>query len=207
MQTDLDDAEDDDLLERMLRGDEAALLVLYRRRQGGVYRFALRMSGSEAAAEDVTQEVFLTLMREGGRYDRSRGSVATYLYGIARNHVLRWLDRNRSDVPLAQESSNACPVPGPLIASDDPLGAVTRREVVEAVRQAVLALPPRYREVIVLCELEEMDYQAAADVLGCALGTVRSRLHRARALLTDKLRSSGAITGWAGKPDAARCAT
>jgi RNA polymerase sigma-70 factor (ECF subfamily) len=72
-------------------------------------------------------------------------------------------------------------------AADDPLGDLTHREGLEALRRAVVALPRRYREVVVLCDLEEMDYADAAAVLGCPIGTVRSRLHRARALLLDKL--------------------
>jgi hypothetical protein len=86
---------DTDLLRRMLAGDEEAFTALYRRRQGGVYRFALQMSGSEAVAEDVVQETFMVLMREGGNFDAGRGSVSAYLYGIARNHVLRAFDRER----------------------------------------------------------------------------------------------------------------
>ena len=83
------------LLRRMSAGDEEAFTALYRRRQGGIYRFALQMSGSEAIAEDVTQEVFLLLIREETAYDPSRGSLQGFLYGVARNHVLRALERNR----------------------------------------------------------------------------------------------------------------
>ena len=92
---------DDDLLRQMMAGDEGAFTELYRRRQGGVYRFALHMSGSEAIAEDVTQEVFIVLMREAHNYDPKRGSLAAYLYGISRNHVLRRLERDRLFVPFA----------------------------------------------------------------------------------------------------------
>ncbi|HKG23879.1 MAG TPA: sigma factor-like helix-turn-helix DNA-binding protein, partial [Blastocatellia bacterium] len=73
---------------------------------------------------------------------------------------------------------------------NDPLGDLTRSEAIESVRQAVLALPPHYREVVALCELQEMSYVDAANALGCAVGTVRSRLHRARALLTERLRAA-----------------
>jgi RNA polymerase sigma-70 factor (ECF subfamily) len=77
-------------------------------------------------------------------------------------------------------------------ASPDTLANLTRAEAVEAVRQAVLALPTHYREVVVMCDLEEMDYAGAASALGCSVGTVRSRLHRARGLLTAKLRADPA---------------
>lgn len=181
---------DDDLLRQMIAGDEDAFTELYRRRQGGVYRFALHMSGSEAIAEDVTQEVFIVLMREAHNYDSQRGSLAAYLYGISRNHVLRRLERDRLFVPFAdgpQDEEQS--TPATLIAQGDPLGDLTRNEMIEAVRGAVLALPAHYREVVVLCDLHEMSYAEAASVVGCAVGTVRSRLHRARAMLVEKLRA------------------
>ena len=93
--------------------------------------------------------------------------------------------RGRSDVALDTEvESSAVPE---LMESDDPLTFLIDREGIEALRRAVLALPRRYREVVVLCDLEEVDYGEAAVVLGCPIGTVRSRLHRARALLLEKL--------------------
>lgn len=181
---------DDDLLRRMLAGDEDAFTELYRRRQGGVYRFALHMSGSEAIAEDVTQEVFIVLMREAHNYDPHRGSLAAYLYGISRNHVLRRLERDRLFVPFADGSQDdEQATPATLIAQGDPLDDLTRNEMIEAVRGAVLALPAHYREVVVLCDLHEMSYAEAAGVVGCAVGTVRSRLHRARAMLVERLRA------------------
>ena len=173
----------------MLGGDEDAFTALYRRRQGGVYRFALQMSGSEALAEDVAQEVFMVLMRDGGNFDPTRGSLAAYLYGIARNHVLRAFDRERALVRFDDEAEEGGELPHEnLVARPDPLGDLTRAESVEKLRQAVLALPAHYREVVVLCELHEMSYVEAAETLGCAVGTVRSRLHRARAMLAEKLR-------------------
>jgi RNA polymerase sigma-70 factor (ECF subfamily) len=176
---------DDELLIRMRRGDERAFLTLYRRRQAAIYRFALHMSGSATLAEDVTQEVFLALIREQCGFDPERGTLSGYLFGIARKQVLRHVERGRSDVALDTEvESSAVPE---LMESDDPLTFLIDREGIEALRRAVLALPRRYREVVVLCDLEEVDYGEAAVVLGCPIGTVRSRLHRARALLLEKL--------------------
>ncbi len=180
---------DAELLRLMLAGDEEAFVTLYRRRQGAVYRFALQMSGSEAGAEDVTQEVFMVLMRDGRNFDPSRGSLAAYLYGIARNHVLRVFDRERSFVPIGEDSDDA-DVHERLVAHDDPLGDLTRGEMLGRLRQAVTALPAHYREVVVLCELHEMSYAEAAGALDCPVGTVRSRLNRARAMLTGKMRGA-----------------
>jgi RNA polymerase sigma-70 factor, ECF subfamily len=177
---------DDDLLLRMRNGDEEAFVCLYRRRQGPIYRFAMHMSGSAHTAEDVTQEVFLALIREDCGYDPARGSLSAYLFGIARKLVLRQLEKGRADLPLefpGEETARPS-----LAAPDNPLVDLTHKETIESLRKAVLALPRRYREVVVLCDLEELDYADAAVSLGCPIGTVRSRLHRARALLLEKLR-------------------
>jgi RNA polymerase sigma-70 factor (ECF subfamily) len=180
---------DNELLQLMRSGDESAFVTLYRRRHGNIYRFALRMSGSEVIAEDVTQDVFLTLVSGNGHYDATRGTFTAYLYGIARNQVLRRIEKDRPFLPLNDDYEGEVTVsPEGLVSITDPLGDLTRREKIESVRQAVLALPPHYREVVVLCDLHEMSYVETAEALGCAVGTVRSRLHRARALLIDKLR-------------------
>jgi RNA polymerase sigma-70 factor, ECF subfamily len=181
---------DERLLARMRAGDETAFVTLYRRRQGAIFRFALQMSGSETVAEDVTQDVFLALIRGGLGFDPARGSLASYLYGAARNLVRRHFGRSRGVVSIDQESDDAETILPP--SACDTLADITRRQSTEAVRQAVLALPERYREALVLCDLEELDYQSAAVALGCAVGTVRSRLHRGRALLVEKLSRNGA---------------
>ncbi len=173
---------DDELLRLAKAGDQEAFTALYRRRQGAIYRFAMHMSGRAAVAEEVTQEVFLTLLREPDRYQPEQGELAPFLYGIARHRVLRCLEREARFEPMAAEP----PSTGP-----DPLAELARGDQLQSLRRAVLALPTRYREVVVLCDLEELDYVAAATTLGCAVGTVRSRLHRARGLLAAKLRRGG----------------
>jgi RNA polymerase sigma-70 factor (ECF subfamily) len=175
---------DEELFIRIHSGDEQAFVSLYRKRQAGIFRFALHMSGSEAVAEDVTQEVFLAVIRECG-FDPKRGSLSGYLYGIARKLVLRQLERGRTDALLESELDQAA-LPD-VATTEDPLAVMTHREGIDALRRAVMALPRRYREVVVLCDLEEVDYADAANVLGCPIGTVRSRLHRARGLLLEKL--------------------
>jgi RNA polymerase sigma-70 factor, ECF subfamily len=178
---------DHDLLSRARNGDEESFTAFYRRRQACVYRFALQMSGSPSVAEEVTQEVFLTVIRDATRFDPRRGTLLAYLYGIARNHVLRSLERDRLYVPMQEEPE--CDS-SQWTAREDTLGDLTRGEMIESVRQAVLALPANFREVVVLCDLHEMSYVDAAAVLGCALGTVRSRLHRARGMLLEKLKAT-----------------
>jgi RNA polymerase sigma-70 factor (ECF subfamily) len=190
--TQRNDVSDNDLLRLMLEGDEEALAQLYRRRQGGVYRFALQMSGSKPIAEDVTQEVFLFLMREGQVFDPARGSVGAFLLGVARNYVLRRLRVEHLLSPLADDQDEDQSI---FQATADlcPLEDLTRAETIENVRKAVLSLPAKYREVVVLCELQDVSYVETAEILGCAIGTVRSRLHRARALLLSKLRPAESV--------------
>ena len=179
------DEEPDDaaLVERIAAGDEEAFVQVYRRRSRGVYRFALQMSGSATIADEVTQEVFLAVMREAARFDPARGSFLSYLYGVARNHVLRQ-QRQRPVVALDARPDIA----DGLSAPDDPLADAVRQQTVATVRRAVQSLPAHYREAVLLCDIEGLDYRDAARVIDCPVGTVRSRLARGRALLADKLR-------------------
>jgi RNA polymerase sigma-70 factor (ECF subfamily) len=179
------DLTDCELLQAVARGSEEALATLYRRKQGSIYRFALQMSGSHALAEDVLQEVFMVLIRGKAEYDSTRGSVNALLLGIARNHVLRRLHYQQGLVSLEDESVEKTQVTAEI---DGPLSQLSRSETLESVRRTILTLPEHYREVVILCELQEMSYVEAAGILGCAVGTVRSRLHRARAVLIEKLR-------------------
>lgn len=181
------DPSDSELLQSMMAGDEEALAALYQRRAREIFRFALQMCGSQALADDVTQEVFMVLIREGHSFDAARGSVSAFLMGVARNHVLRRLRRERFYVAMEEDTHGEGPT-NSLRTSENPLDDLSRTETIESVRRSVLALPERYREVVVLCDLQELSYVEAAEILGCAVGTVRSRLHRARALLIEKLR-------------------
>jgi RNA polymerase sigma-70 factor (ECF subfamily) len=175
---------DDALLHLAAGGDEEAFTALYRRRQAGIYRFALHMSGSVGLAEEVTQEVFITLVRNMRGFNPARGTVQQYLYGIARNYVLRGLERDGNYVALDEEAED-------LLRSDTCLlGDLTKSETVDNVRRAVLSLPPAYREAVVLCDLQELSYAEAASILDLPIGTVRSKLSRGRALLIDKLSAS-----------------
>ena len=174
---------DPELVRRMLDGDENAFTALYRRRQGGVYRFALQMTGNVVIAEDVTQEVFMALIEHVRRYDSEKGTVASFLYGIARNLVLRRIEKDRATEPVEDE----------FATDEDVLADLTRRETIDQVRRAVVSLPATYREAVVLCDLQDVSYQDAAGVLDCPVGTVRSRLSRGRAMLARKLGKSAAM--------------
>ncbi len=182
------------LLRRAAAGDEEAFRALYRQLSGAIYRFALHMSGNEGVAEEVTQEAFLVLVRDPGRYDPNRATLKAFLYGVARNHTLRAMEKESHFAPFVQEQegSSSDEHSGPVIVdpSADANEDLLRREQIGRVRRAVLTLPPVYREAVVLCDLQEMSYEEAAHTLGCAPGTLRSRLHRGREMLATRLRAT-----------------
>jgi RNA polymerase sigma-70 factor (ECF subfamily) len=196
---------DSQLVGLIIGGDKQAFAELYRRRQRDVYRFALHMSGAPDLAEDVTQEVFMVLMRDGSSYDETRGSVNAFLVGIARNYVLRRLKQDRSCVMMGQPDSEEASASTDVTSASDQLDVIARNEEIRSVQKAVLSLPAHYREVLVLCELQDMSYAEAAGVLGCAIGTVRSRLNRARTMLMEKLRPARDEAESAERLKSARC--
>lgn len=178
---------DDVLLRRAAKGDEQAFTLLYRRHQQALYRHALRMTGNPWAAEEIVQDVFMTLMREPQKYDPARAALGGYLFGITRNRVMKHLERQPRELPLEATNGNGSHRLDVASHGFTPAHWVEQQERLERVRAAVLELPEEFRETVVLCELEELSYEEAAQLLGCPIGTVRSRLHRGRAQLLAKL--------------------
>jgi len=193
---------DDDLMPRIAAGDRAAFAELYRRRRTEVYRFALHMSGAPAAAEDVVQDVFVIVMSAAKRFRPGRSAVA-WLRGIARNCARQRLERDRTFLALDDDTQGGGYER--LALNPEPVADLTKAEGIERVRKAVLGLPLHYREAIVLCDLEEMSYAEAAEAIGCAVGTVRSRVHRGRELLARKLISAAVPGTAAPKVAGGRC--
>jgi RNA polymerase sigma-70 factor (ECF subfamily) len=194
---------DDELLRQAAVGDAQAFAELFRRRHPDVFRFALHLTGSAATAEDVVQDVFMIVARDGTRYDAGRATVAAWLCGIARNLVRQRLERDRRLTPVdfADDGGPSAVDSGAV----DPLAGLLRDERIEKLRRAVQALPLPYREAVVLCDLQEMSYGDAAAALGCPIGTVRSRLHRARTMLAARLAASALAP--AASPAGARAGT
>jgi RNA polymerase sigma-70 factor (ECF subfamily) len=172
---------DEQLIARVVAGDREAFADLYRRRRPDVYRFALHMTGTAAAAEDVTQDVFLAVIRDARRYVAGRSGVVAWLLGIARNHALRRMTERRHE-PLPDAGRE------PRVEVD-PTDGIARGQDIAALRAALGSLPVVYREAVVLCDLQELSYEEAAEAAGCAIGTIRSRLHRGRTLLAAALRT------------------
>ena len=180
----LDNEAEADLLLRASHGDEGAFLRIYERHRTPIFRFAARLLGSTTLAEDVTQECFLSAIRKPGMYQPERASLRTYLCAAARHLAFRQLRRQGVEV-----TADAIPDdPSGPSAAAEPLQRLIDEEAQDAVRRAVEALPPLQREALVLFEYEEMSLADIASVAGCDVGTVKSRLHRARESLRRALR-------------------
>jgi RNA polymerase sigma-70 factor (ECF subfamily) len=172
-------ASDARLLTRARRGEEAAFLDLYQRYRRPVFQFAWRLTGSEATAEDVTQECFLALL-DGAAYDPASGALRTYLLGIARHRAMRRL--RAADREPAGDSEQEHVSDGP-----DPLGSLLCAERAELVARAIAALPLAQREAVLLFEYEDLSLEEIAQVTGSEPGAVKSRLFRARESLRRRL--------------------
>ncbi|HYE13918.1 MAG TPA: RNA polymerase sigma factor [Pyrinomonadaceae bacterium] len=185
---------DEELLRMAARGDESAFLTLYERHKGAVFRFAFRMLGSAALAEEVTHDCFVGLVRAPARFDASRAALRTYLYAAARNLACKHFRRRGTEFPF-EEADDALPAD----ESEGPLRKLLDAELASEVRRAVSQLPPLQREVVVLVEYEELTLAEAAAVVGADVGAVKSRLHRARQSLRRSLsfyikRNGGAVS-------------
>lgn len=176
------------LLRLALIGDEEAFLQLYNRLKGGIFRYVFYMTSSTSVAEEVTQEVFICLLKEGHKYRAGLGDVAAFAFGIARNLTRRIERRERAYEALPSDHGLEN-LSGNLISESEGLsGKMIRGELVGQVQAAVASLPDHYRQVVVLCDLCEISYADAASRLHCATGTIRSRLNRAHTLLAQKLK-------------------
>lgn len=167
------------LLAQASRGDEAAFRALYERHRLAVYRFALRLLGEQSAAEDVTHDCFLSLIRQPARFDAERGALRTYLYGAVRNLALRRWRRHLPETALEDLTDE----PRAAHRDGEPLGRLLGEELSSTVQAAVARLPPLQREALVLFEFEEASLAEIAEIVGADVGTVKARLWRARQTL------------------------
>ena len=178
--------DDEEIMTRLAAGDPAALRELYERHGRALLRFSAAMCRSRQSAEDLVHDTFVALLRGPSLFDPAQGSVFGYLCGVLRHRISRHYRQQKRWVAL--DSSDEAPVTLDR-ESPGPADEIARSQVTAAFRRALLELPLQHREIIALCDLEELPYQAVAGILDCPIGTVRSRLHRARALLTLRLAS------------------
>jgi RNA polymerase sigma-70 factor (ECF subfamily) len=183
---------DAELVERLKTGDREAFGALLRRYQGKVYRLAMNMTRSPQDAEEVTQDVFLAVYRKIGDFD-GRAAFSTWLYRVASNAALMKLRGRRSEPHLSIEEEGPAFAPDGHFARpvadwselpEDQLLSAERRRVLE---QAIDALPPDYKAVVVLRDVEGLSNPEVAEILGATVLAVKSRLHRARLALRERL--------------------
>jgi RNA polymerase sigma-70 factor (ECF subfamily) len=194
---------DADLLRAMRSGAADAFTALYRRHQGPLYRFALLRCGSSDTAADVVQETFMGLLTERFRFDPLRGQLQAFLFGVARNLILKQEEGRQRHVALPEpdaahdglEDDGETDQP---LDNHGPLARLLDNEAAEQVRQALAHLAPHYRDVVILYEMHELSYAEIADICQVDIGTVRSRLSRGRAALAKRL------AGWDPTPALAR---
>jgi RNA polymerase sigma-70 factor (ECF subfamily) len=167
---------DEELYRRIRKGDRQALAELYERREPALYRYALQLSGNRAIAEEAAHEAFLRLIQPDARFDARRGSLEAYLYGAVRN------------LTRVAYRAQSVGIVGEATVDDGIVQTLIDGEPTRALNIAVRNLPAGYRDAVVLCDLEERSYEDAAKLVGCPVGTIRSRLYRARRLLAAKLR-------------------
>jgi RNA polymerase sigma-70 factor (ECF subfamily) len=177
---------DADLVQAALGGSSQAFRGLVERYQDRVYRLAFRVTRDAQQAEDVAQETFLKAFRRLHSF-RFSSSFFTWLYRIALNNASDALARRRRDPALVLDDPDRSWAPRAPEESSDPGRDAMRAELAHVTRRVLAALPAKYRQILVLREYEELSYEEIASVLDCALGTVESRLFRARARFRAKL--------------------
>ena len=179
---------DADLVERWQAGDESAFEILIRRHEQRVFGLLMRMLGNRAEAEEVAQEAFLSLHRHGHRF-RREARFSTFVYRVAANAALnrrRTLGRRRArEEALARRQEVGLDLPS---SPRDPEDAASGGEIQKRVQEALLELPPDLRMAIVLYDIEGQSYSDIAGSLRIPEGTVKSRIHRARNALRERLR-------------------
>ena len=174
------------LLLRIRSGDALAFSTVYRRHSAAVFRFASLHAPSRDAAADAMQETFLWLATHGANgFDPERSSLPAFLCGVARNHSLRIRAVEARFTELPEDDQITAQFSAAVI--DDALAHLLARERGQALLNALATLPAEHREVIALVEFEDFSYADAANIIGCPIGTVRSRLSRAKLALRDKV--------------------
>lgn len=183
---------DIDLLRAMRSGSADAFAALYRRHQGPLYRFALLRCGAAGSAADVVQETFMGLLTGRFQFDPLRGQLPHFLFGVARNLILKLEEAGRRHLSLVRhagggaedEDEDALDLPDEHAC---PLARLLGNESAEQVRRALALLAPHYRDVVILYEMHDLSYADIAAVCQIDIGTVRSRLSRGRAALARRL--------------------
>jgi RNA polymerase sigma-70 factor, ECF subfamily len=182
-----DEEPDESLMARVARGDRRAIRLLFGRHQLRVYRFALRLVGNRATAEDIVSDVFLELWRHAASFE-GRARLSTWILAIARNKAVSAM-RGRIDQPL--EDTMAQAIPDRAFTAEETLDASQRATIL---RRCLAQLSPAHREIIDLVYYHEKSVEEAAFIVGASAATVKTRMFYARRRLAQSLRAAGLET-------------
>ena len=169
--------EDRKLVRQVLAGQADSFRQLVDRHQPAIYRFALGILGNREEAQDATQEAFLAAFANLSGFDASRAAFSTWLFTITRNRCLNWLKKSR---PILLDEPE-------MVRGDESADPIARQELSKQLDQALAALPIEQRSAFVLAEIEELPYADIARIEQTTLGTVKSRIHRAKQKLQSLL--------------------
>lgn len=180
--------QDQELVRRCLKGEDAAWELLLKTHTRKVYNLCYRFTGSVTEAEDLTQEIFIKVFESLRTFDSAQSQFPTWLNRVARNHLVdhyRRTRRDRATASLDDEETSIDPRAGP---SSEPAASLEEREKRELLQAALSRLSPDMREVVILRDLQDYDYVEIAKILGAPEGTVKSRLNRGRMELARVLK-------------------
>ena len=180
---------DRELVDRVAKGDRAAVRLLFMRHHARVYRFAARQTGSDMMADDIANEVFLELWRQAPAFE-GRSEVSTWLLGIARFKALSALRRKKEEW-IGDDDAAAIPD-----TADTPEVAVMKDDKATALRGMVNALPEEHRTVIDLAYYHAKSVTEIAGILSIPVATVKTRMFYARKKLGEALKAAGFERGW-----------
>jgi RNA polymerase sigma-70 factor, ECF subfamily len=180
---------DPDLLKRIRSGDALALKALYARHRVAIYRFSLRLTRSEAAAEDVLSEVFVDLWRNAANFE-GRSGVQTFLLAIARNKAYAQFRRRREDELDEQAAAEI------EDKSDTPETLVQKRSKSDVLRACLNRLSAAHREVIDLIYYHDKSIEEVSEIIAAPVGTVKTRMFHARKRLAELIAEAGEDRGW-----------
>jgi RNA polymerase sigma factor (sigma-70 family) len=187
--------QDPQLVKRCLAGDDSAWEQLLRAHTTRVYNLCYRFTGKPADAEDLTQEIFIKLFQTLRTFDEAQGAFSTWLNRVARNHLVDHHRRTRKDrltSSIEEEVGGLEDRPG---SAEQPLSQLEARERQELLQAALDRLSPDMREAVILRDLQELEYQEIAQVLGIPQGTVKSRINRGRLELARVIQRMDKVEG------------
>lgn len=176
----------ENLIEKALHGDMELFSAIYFALRGSIYGFVFRMVRENSLAEDITQDTFIFLLENTEKFDAQRGSLLSFLCGVARHKVMRYFRKHSTRSEYHEEDLNSFET---AENSDlNQLEGLLKKELTQKIEEEILKLPVLYREVLILREMEELSYAEIASITNTDLNQVKIRLYRARKKIAEELK-------------------